>query len=283
MAANNEQDPDGANQGFEFDGLTFYGGADGGGGDDTFIPGAVDTLIIGGAGEDVVDYSSLDLVEGEGLVITTKTSAGGETPIGQSTGNASTVDGWRLEVLKQVKGADPQVGGAKDALYGVELVKGSKFADELVVTDLPTNGPTSGPISGPASGGTGGGNGGGLVHIDLDGFAQADVITNAEGEPEAGTPPKVFKADYDKVDFSGLVEGVTILNGLVLPDSTYKTGDPGGSDGVAQKNSSKPIQAANSTTSSDLFGQAKLQSKYGRWWAVASFHRSRGHHAYGRR
>ena len=53
------------------------------------------------------------------------------------------------------------------------------------------------------------------------------------------------------MDFSGLSEGVTILNGLVLPDSTYKLVDEGGREGVDKF--LEAVQAANSTTSSDLF------------------------------
>ncbi len=128
-----QRDPDGESEGFDFDSLKFYGGADAGDGEDEFEPGAVDSLIVGGAGTDTVDYSKRQYSGGKGLTFTAKESAGGETPIGKETDNATTVEPYRFEVLKQVTGAEE----ATDGLYQVELVKGTDSEDNLIVEDMP--------------------------------------------------------------------------------------------------------------------------------------------------
>ena len=126
-----EEDPDGASAGFDFDGLTFYGGVDAGGGDDEIEPGAVDTLIIGGAGHDKVDYSTK--ANSKGLEITSKLGSGGMSPIGAETGNATNVGAWRLDVAKQVDGADAAI----DAIYQVEEIIATELDDTVVFEALP--------------------------------------------------------------------------------------------------------------------------------------------------
>ncbi len=135
------EDPDGKNDGFAFDGLTFFGGVDGGGGDDTIEPGAVDTLVVGGDGKDTVDYSTRTYQGGLGLTFTATLGAGGTTPIGESTGTATTVAPFRFEVEKQVEGAD----AATDALYQVEVIKATELDDTVIIKtikDIP-----SGPLA----------------------------------------------------------------------------------------------------------------------------------------